>query len=313
MKNEINNPMERFISKEETYFYGDGGVSDCDDCCDTETTTPGHTGKFICSHCEGEFSVNEQNYVDPENTVCNACYAKINNRFICCKCGYSCPCAYESSIEEVCINCYNELPNCPICGKKVIDYDRFTKGYDYCEACGSALTVSVSPSRDVVKVGERIQLTATVSRDQDLPVTWSTEDTNKISVSDDGTVTGLATGSATVTATIPGGASDVAYINVVPEEVFTCGICKTEHSIDDESDYECVCKDCYNALPECPVCGVKVYSANSFHDDYDYCETCGNAITVTVSPSSATVEKDESITLTATVSHDQDLPVSLWI
>ncbi|MBE6640418.1 MAG: hypothetical protein E7619_02410, partial [Ruminococcaceae bacterium] len=111
MKNEIKNPMERYISNN-TYSFGNGGTgfycAECGEYCpcgnkcidkdgrevcifcyrnsivtpepDDSTPDTGHTGTFICSHCGGEFSVNEQNYVDPENTICNACYAKLNNR-----------------------------------------------------------------------------------------------------------------------------------------------------------------------------------------------------------------------------------------
>lgn len=64
-----------------------------------------------------------------------------------------------------------------------------------------APSVSVVPSRASVKVGGKIKIGAeTVPAGQS--VTWTTSDNTKATVSSNGTVTGVAAGSATITATI---------------------------------------------------------------------------------------------------------------
>jgi uncharacterized protein YjdB len=83
-------------------------------------------------------------------------------------------------------------------------------------------TVSLSPTSAQVEVGLTTQLTASVqdSKGNALsnPVTWSSSATTVASVSATGVVTGVAAGSATITA-VAGGKQGTASITVVPPSV----------------------------------------------------------------------------------------------
>jgi uncharacterized protein YjdB len=81
-------------------------------------------------------------------------------------------------------------------------------------------TVSVAPTSGSVEVGQTLQLTAT-ARDAGgnvitgRPTTWTVSDASVATVSGSGLVTGVAAGSATVTATVEG-KSGTSAITVVP-------------------------------------------------------------------------------------------------
>ena len=78
-----------------------------------------------------------------------------------------------------------------------------------------ATSVTVDPSEAATIVGGTIQLTATVlPAGASQSVTWSTEDTDIVSVSDSGLVTGLKGGEATVTATTENGKTGNVTITV---------------------------------------------------------------------------------------------------
>lgn len=80
--------------------------------------------------------------------------------------------------------------------------------------------VGVSPSSDTLGIGDTVQLTATVSpaTATNKAVTWTSSASDVASVDEDGLVTALATGSATITATTTDGAkTDTCAITVSGE------------------------------------------------------------------------------------------------
>ncbi len=286
MKNEINNPMERFISKEETYFYGDGGVSDCDDCCDTETITHGHTGKFICSHCEGEFSVNEQNYVDPENTVCNACYAEINSYFVCSKCGYYCPCSFESAEEGVCKNCY--VPHEP-------DPDNTESPKDDTTDTPSGGTTDVPTDNEGTEPPE-----------------------NEDQYGDGGTGFYCAECGEYCPCDMRCIDKDGREICMVcyrnPPVKFECDYCHNKFPV---TEKHCVgdmniCNSCYESLPVCPICEERIAKSDKYSEDCDWCKNCAEGFSIK-NFGEDSIEKGSTTTLIATVSTSDgtvELPVT---
>lgn len=75
-------------------------------------------------------------------------------------------------------------------------------------------SVTVTPDTASIAVDDTVQLTATVSPSgADQTVAWTTSDATKATVSATGLVTGVAAGSATITATA-GGKTDTAVITV---------------------------------------------------------------------------------------------------
>ncbi len=83
---------------------------------------------------------------------------------------------------------------------------------------GTAVTgVSVTPAEVTLSVGSTTELTASVtpSTAEETSVAWSTSDSSVAAVSDEGVVTGVAVGSATITATAAdGGYSDSCSVTV---------------------------------------------------------------------------------------------------
>ena len=73
----------------------------------------------------------------------------------------------------------------------------------YTTYTNSGITVSVSPSSGSISVGETLSLTATTSGGSG-SLTWSSSNTNIATVNSSGVVTGVAAGSATITATYSG-------------------------------------------------------------------------------------------------------------
>ena len=81
----------------------------------------------------------------------------------------------------------------------------------------SVIGVGVAPSSDSIEVGETIELTATVypANASNQSVTWASSDEAVATVDANGNVTGVAEGSATITATtVDGGKTDTCAITV---------------------------------------------------------------------------------------------------
>ncbi len=76
-------------------------------------------------------------------------------------------------------------------------------------------TIEISGEENTVKVGEEITLSAEVSNENgdeittDKTVTWSADASGNVTVDEDGVVTGVASGSATVTASVEGENGDI--------------------------------------------------------------------------------------------------------
>ena len=97
----------------------------------------------------------------------------------------------------------------------------------------SVTGVTVSPTETSISVGEDITLTATVAPENasDQSVTWSSSDTSVATVSE-GTVTGVAAGTATITVTtVDGGFTDACEITVAaPGEIKHVTIGKDDYT-----------------------------------------------------------------------------------
>ncbi|MCD8384295.1 MAG: Ig-like domain-containing protein [Clostridiales bacterium] len=93
------------------------------------------------------------------------------------------------------------------------------------EAEPSALTVSLGAEDLTLMVTAQKQLTAAVSdengeeRTDSNPVTWASSDPEVVSVSDDGTITALAEGTAQITASLSSGESASLSVTVLPLNV----------------------------------------------------------------------------------------------
>ncbi len=99
------------------------------------------------------------------------------------------------------------------------------RGIVYGEPAGSTVAVtgvSLSTTSASVSIGETVQLTATVAPDDasNQGVTWSSSDTDVATVSSKGVVTGVATGSATITVTT----SDGGYTATASVEVTSISV-----------------------------------------------------------------------------------------
>ncbi len=87
-------------------------------------------------------------------------------------------------------------------------------------------TISISPAAPTIREGATLQLTATTRAANGAvltgrPVTWGTSNAGKVAVSSTGVVTGVADGSATITATSEGkSASTTVSVTSVHSEVF---------------------------------------------------------------------------------------------
>lgn len=91
--------------------------------------------------------------------------------------------------------------------------------------------VTVSPSTANVKLGDTVKLSANVTPDKaDQTVTWTSSDTSIATVSKDGTVTGKALGTATITAKTANGKTASCKVTVKPVEVSSISLDKTSAS-----------------------------------------------------------------------------------
>lgn len=84
-----------------------------------------------------------------------------------------------------------------------------------CTVTVSAVTVTISPETASVERGETVQLSATASDDG--TITWSSSDTSIATVSSTGLVTGVAEGTATITARRGSAGSDTCTVTVTWE------------------------------------------------------------------------------------------------
>ncbi len=85
---------------------------------------------------------------------------------------------------------------------------------------GAEASVSLDVANLSLSVGESATLVATTAPDTDLSetVTWASSDESVASVDGNGAVTALTEGSATITASLPGGADAVCSVTVTPAE-----------------------------------------------------------------------------------------------
>ncbi len=182
-----------------------------------EPETPNHTGKFICTDCGGVFDVSEQNYVDPNTTVCNSCYVKYD-RFICTECFRNCPCSKRSYDPDICYECYCKLPICPDCMQRVPSADRYDDKSFLCKTCGKKQeqsqkipveSITLQSTQYALSPDESVTLMATIYPENATVKTleWSSSDSDIASVEPmTGIVTGKRAGIATITAkTVDGG------------------------------------------------------------------------------------------------------------
>lgn len=88
-----------------------------------------------------------------------------------------------------------------------------------------AISVSITPSPVNILVGDELKLTAAVlPSDASQAVAWSSSDPSKVTVSEDGTVTGIAAGSATITAATVDGTDLSAGCRVTVSPVLVSSI-----------------------------------------------------------------------------------------
>ncbi len=179
------------------------------------------------------------------------------------------------------------------------EYGRFFSDNDTIYVTG----VTVDPESATVSIDGTVELTTTVSPSTATveSVTWSSSDESIATVDEDGVVTGVAEGTATITATtVDGGYTADCEITVVDEDVYTLTI-----TIEGEGEVE--------VSPEgiTFVDGTEITLTAVAADDYIF-ESWSGDVSDSTETITITMDSDKEITATFTEDNecDFDLPLS---
>lgn len=126
-----------------------------------------------------------------------------------------------------------------------------------------AKSVTITPSPADIHIGETLKLTAAVSPvEASQDVTWSSSNTSKVTVSEDGTVTGVAVGYANITAKTTDGSNRSASCRVNVSKVGVTGVVISRESL--EMFNGTTAKLTATVLPENATNKALSWSSNSY-------------------------------------------------
>lgn len=126
-----------------------------------------------------------------------------------------------------------------------------------------AQSVAITPSPADIRIGETLRLTAAVSpAEASQDVTWSSSNTSKVTVSEDGTVTGVAVGYANITAKTTDGSNRSASCRVNVSKVGVTGVVISRESL--EMFNGTTAKLTATVLPENATNKALSWSSNSY-------------------------------------------------